>query len=148
MLNIYFTEGIPKYKQIADGIKDSIINHRLQPGDRIPNTRELARALHVNSATVIHAYRILRQDGVLRVRRRSGTYVSSTLQTTGICGYRQKNLKNRIDDLIIKLLSQGYSPEELGMTLKLELLDLPAEKYAEISSHNRKDRPTGDVILN
>jgi DNA-binding transcriptional MocR family regulator len=67
----------PAYRQIADGIRDLVRDGALQPGDRLPTTRELATRLAVNRSTVVAAYRALVEDGTVDATVGRGTFISS-----------------------------------------------------------------------
>lgn len=66
----------PVYRQIAEGIKAAAHEGRLQPGHRLPPTRELARQLGVNRNTVVAAYEQLTEEGVVRSHTGKGTFLA------------------------------------------------------------------------
>lgn len=57
-------------------IRDAILDGRLQPGLRLPPTRELARVSGVSRNTALATYDLLLSEGYLHARRGSGTYVA------------------------------------------------------------------------
>jgi GntR family transcriptional regulator/MocR family aminotransferase len=57
-------------------IRDAILDGRLQPGLRLPPTRELARVSGVSRNTALATYDLLLSEGYLQARRGSGTYVA------------------------------------------------------------------------
>jgi GntR family transcriptional regulator/MocR family aminotransferase len=57
-------------------LREAILDGRLQPGLRLPPTRELARANGVSRNTVLATYDLLLSEGYLHARRGSGTYVA------------------------------------------------------------------------
>ena len=63
---------VPLHEQIASCVLRSLDDGRLEPGERLPPASELAEALGVNPNTVLHAYRGLRDRGVLEFRRGRG----------------------------------------------------------------------------
>ncbi|MBI4850743.1 MAG: PLP-dependent aminotransferase family protein [Acidobacteria bacterium] len=67
---------VPLYLQIKNGIAEQILVGKLQPGDRLPATRELARRLGVNRSTVTNAYDELLADGLLSSHVGQGTFVT------------------------------------------------------------------------
>ncbi len=67
----------PIYLQIENFLKESILNHSLEAGTRLPATRQLAQTLGVNRNTVENAYAGLEADGLVEKRVGSGTYVLS-----------------------------------------------------------------------
>ncbi|MFO0548457.1 MAG: TetR/AcrR family transcriptional regulator C-terminal domain-containing protein [Polyangiaceae bacterium] len=67
---------LPVYRQIADGIRRQIELGELTPGDRVPSTRELARAWGTATATAAQALRSLAHAGVIRAIPRIGNVVA------------------------------------------------------------------------
>lgn len=66
----------PMYAQLAASLRTLIERGDIPAGARIPSERELGAALHVSRTTVLGAYDQLRQAGLLRSRRGSGTRVA------------------------------------------------------------------------
>ena len=66
----------PVYQQIRDQIVASIAQGELLPADRLPSVRALASDLGVNLHTVNKAYAVLRDEGHLVMRGRSGAVVT------------------------------------------------------------------------
>ena len=71
--------GVPLFQQIARAIAADIRRGRLRPGDPLPGTRTLARALGVQRLTVVSAFDELIAEGWLVSRPARGTFVSSDL---------------------------------------------------------------------
>ena len=67
----------PLYRQLADELSRMVANGALRPGDRLPGVRGLARQRRVSLSTVLAAYRLLEDRGVIAVRPQSGHYVAS-----------------------------------------------------------------------
>jgi DNA-binding transcriptional MocR family regulator len=65
----------PVYIQIALAIRELVDRRVLQPGDRLPTTRELALQLDVNRTTVVSAYREMRSSGLADATVGRGTFV-------------------------------------------------------------------------
>jgi GntR family transcriptional regulator/MocR family aminotransferase len=61
----------------------AILDQRLRPGDRLPSSRDLARALVVARATVTAAYERLAGEGFVGVRQGAGTFVSELAAQAG-----------------------------------------------------------------
>lgn len=73
----------PVFRQIADEVRRAVAVGQLKPDDALPPVRTLADELKVNANTVQHAYRTLEADGVVYVRRGTGTFVSPTVKEEG-----------------------------------------------------------------
>lgn len=63
--------------QVRERLEQMIVESRLQPGDRLPAERELARQFGVSRTVVREAVRSLTAQGLLEVRSGSGTIVRS-----------------------------------------------------------------------
>jgi DNA-binding transcriptional MocR family regulator len=74
-LNIDRSRREPVYQQIRDGIVAMIKAGTLQPGDKLPGTRELAAQLAVSRKTVLQAYMELAADSWVETQPGSCTYV-------------------------------------------------------------------------
>jgi GntR family transcriptional regulator/MocR family aminotransferase len=79
LLDIDRDSPTPLYRQLYDGIQGGILSGRLNPGARLPSTRELASDLEVSRNTVMEAFAQLVAEGYLESTTGSGTRVSSVL---------------------------------------------------------------------
>jgi len=64
------------YYQVAEALRQRIVSGALKPGDAIPTEEELQRLFGVSRATVRQAVRDLVGDGLLRLERPRGTFVT------------------------------------------------------------------------
>lgn len=67
------------YEQVANRIRTLIAEGTLQPGDRLPSVRKLHQQLSVSISTVLEAYRLLEDQGLIGARPQSGYYVKRML---------------------------------------------------------------------
>lgn len=70
------TSEDPLYLQIRSQIIEAIARKELMPGTALPSVRILAGDLGINLHTVNKAYAVLRDEGYLIMRGRSGAYVA------------------------------------------------------------------------
>ncbi|MGD2184239.1 PLP-dependent aminotransferase family protein [Lusitaniella coriacea] len=75
------SEDCSLYEQVAERIEMLIAEGTLQPGDRLPSVRKLHKQLCVSISTVLEAYRLLEDRGMIRARPQSGYYVKETPAT-------------------------------------------------------------------
>ncbi|MEZ4447321.1 MAG: GntR family transcriptional regulator [Polyangiaceae bacterium] len=68
-ITVDFDADIPVYRQIADGIRALIARGDLKHDDELPSVRQLGRNIGVNQNTVARAYRILADEGLVRMRQ-------------------------------------------------------------------------------
>lgn len=69
------------YEQIADRIQHLIAEGTLQIGDRLPSVRKLHEQWSVSISTVLEAYRLLEDRGLIAARPQSGYYVKALFKT-------------------------------------------------------------------
>lgn len=65
----------PVYKAIAKALVDDIDSGKLPPGTRLPTHRELSRNLGVTPGTILRAYSVVTQYGLIDSTQGRGTYV-------------------------------------------------------------------------
>ncbi|MBP2630201.1 MAG: transcriptional regulator, GntR family with aminotransferase domain containing protein [Firmicutes bacterium] len=81
-LRVSSSQNAPLYLQLANGLATKIQNSALANGTRLPPERELAKLLKVSRTTVINAYRLLEDQGLIRTKTGSGSYVNEVSKTT------------------------------------------------------------------
>src|SRR6266849_6640225 len=78
-LTLDSTAELPIFLRIARAISNEIRRHRLRPGDPLPGSRTLAKAMQVHRNTILAAYTELVQEGWIETKQAGGTFVSRTL---------------------------------------------------------------------
>ncbi|NLB47458.1 MAG: GntR family transcriptional regulator, partial [Microbacteriaceae bacterium] len=66
----------PIYEQIADAVRFAIGAGSLLAGEKLPPADDVATGLGVNKHTVLRAYQLLRDDGLVDLRRGRGAVVT------------------------------------------------------------------------
>jgi DNA-binding transcriptional regulator YhcF (GntR family) len=66
----------PKYRQIAEELRESIVSGRYRPGQILPSNLELAEQHGVALMTMRHAVTSLQREGLISSKNGVGTYVS------------------------------------------------------------------------
>lgn len=95
----------PLHEQVAAEIRRAISDGEAGPGDRIPQARDLATVLGVNSNTVLRALRLLRDEGLLEMGR------GRAIRVTGSVDRGAVTVKTR--ELIELARRHGYRRDEL-----------------------------------
>jgi len=67
------------YEQVASNIADLIRQGTFRPGERVPSVRQLSRQRKISITTVLQAYMLLEEQGLIETRPQSGYYVRSRL---------------------------------------------------------------------
>ncbi|SET69393.1 transcriptional regulator, GntR family [Natronincola peptidivorans] len=102
------------YIQLYKALKDMILEGTLKKGDRLPPIRKLSDFLEVNNVTVVSAYRILEEEGLVYKRIGSGTYVAAD-------SYEKESIKNYSQELMeddynqAPMIDQGHIQLEEDM---------------------------------
>ena len=111
----------PKFRQIELHFRQAMAAGELQPGDRLPTVRGLARSLGVSTGTVTRAYDELRQDGTIQSRHGGGTMVAAKASDPQRLALRQRYLSDMVGNTVLKALSLSYSPEEVEAAFSVHL---------------------------
>jgi len=75
---------VPLYRTIADTVVRDIRRGRYLEGARLPTSRELARTLEVNRATVHQALQLLKREGWIETNKGGGTRVAKRSAATPV----------------------------------------------------------------
>ncbi len=67
------------YEQLASELAELIRQGTFRPGERIPSVRQLSRQRKISITTVLQAYMLLENQGLLETRPQSGYYVRTKL---------------------------------------------------------------------
>src|SRR3954451_15294823 len=112
LLRVEKGSAVPISRQIADQIATLCASGTLQPGERLPSVRELARELAVNQNTVLRVYERLCGDGLLEMRHGQGTFVTGRMSKTRMASHRAR-LVEELRQIVRQATGLGLSPDEL-----------------------------------
>lgn len=79
ILNVDLASEVPIYQQLRDRIVEAIAEGVLTEGSSLPASRTLAADFGINFHTVNKAYDLLRQQGLIRLNRKTGAVVTPTV---------------------------------------------------------------------
>jgi GntR family transcriptional regulator/MocR family aminotransferase len=91
------TSGEPLKRQLECGLRNAIRGGRLRAGERLPSTRELARALGVSRGLVVDCFDQLQAEGYLVSRAGSATRVAQTAQQATPTGGSREPTASALD---------------------------------------------------
>ena len=77
LLRIDSASPLPIFEQLATQVRQAVITGEVASGERLPSARDLAESLDVNQHTVLHAYQLLRDEGLLELRRGRGAVITA-----------------------------------------------------------------------
>lgn len=105
------TRPLALYYQVAETLRGRIVSGELRPGEAIPTEEELQRLFGVSRATIRQAVRDLVGDGLLRLERPRGTFVS------------RPKIQETLPELISfsdEVRQQGLTPSSRVLTIALQ----------------------------
>ncbi len=109
------------YHQIAEAIRQKIMQQTLNPGDRLPSVREMAVEWACTIGTVQRAYAELARQGLVISRPGQGTHVAATIPAAQTEPLRRAALVHRAEAFLLEVLTAGYTPTEVELAVRLAL---------------------------
>jgi GntR family transcriptional regulator len=109
----------PVYEQIARQVRFAIASGDLGAGLILPPVRTLASDLGVNLNTVARAYRLLEDEGFVRIQSREAVVVVAPAKRID-AGSRER-LREELRLLLAKMRQSGFSVDELRQVAAAEL---------------------------
>ncbi|AXG77500.1 GntR family transcriptional regulator [Streptomyces paludis] len=103
----------PIYQQIRDRIVEAIATGELVAGSALPSTRQLGTDLAINFHTVNKAYDLLRQEGLIRVNRKSGAVVRRDPRSGPPEAPFPDDWQARLRTLLAEAAAQGVDQDEV-----------------------------------
>ena len=94
-------DNVPIYRQIRDRVVQRLLDEALSDGSALPSVRDVAADYRVNPLTVLKAYQLLVDEGLVESRRGLGMYV--------VAGARRK---------LLSMLKKQFVEEEWPQIVK------------------------------
>ena len=107
----------PIYEQLKEQIVRYISLNVLQPGDRMPSVRMLARDLGINPNTVVKTYQELEEEGILVTEPKRGFFVSGR----EVHKVLQQKLKLQLQEAVQSCQESGISEVDKGGFMKFTM---------------------------
>ena len=134
---------VPLYRTIADAIIRDIRRGRHLEGERLPASRDLARALEVNRATVHQALQLLKREGWVETNKGGGTRVARRSSAGPVLG--PSPAWDRIaSSLLSRILAEPPAVDPVAVPYDLSRLapderDFPAAAFAALLAEVARD---------
>jgi GntR family transcriptional regulator len=114
---------VPIYLQIRDRIVEAIAGGTQPAGSPLPSTRQLAVDLGVNFHTVNKSYDLLRQEGLLRISRKTGAVVQRDAGSGPPSTGWAEDWTSRLHTLLAEAAAQGMPAEDIMRNCQDALAD-------------------------
>lgn len=150
-----------RYEALAGFITDLVDNGTLPPGARAPSVRQISRQRRTSISTVLQAYRLLEDRGILEARPKSGFYVAKgapvSLQTPAMTKPPARPTRVTVSGLVVNLLEYADDPDLVPLGCAIPSPDLLAAgrldrflaRAARVkgTAYNVYTHPRGDARL-
>jgi len=109
-VNVDRDAPVALHDQVAAEIRRAIAQGEAKPGDRLPPAVDFATVLGVNKNTVIRAFRMLRDEGILDFTRGRGVRVVGTPEHSAVLV--------RLGEMLDYAKQFGYQPEDVILLIR------------------------------
>ncbi|WP_235750566.1 GntR family transcriptional regulator [Nigerium massiliense] len=96
----------PLFDQVAASVRRAIAEGELREGEKLPAAHEIAGSLGMNQNTVLRAYRTLRDEGLIELRRGRGAVVCGAVSDARLTGL--------VDDVLAEGARLGLGPSDIA----------------------------------
>ncbi|NNF65419.1 MAG: GntR family transcriptional regulator [Acidimicrobiia bacterium] len=104
----------PLHEQLAGQLRAAIASGDPAAGEKLPPARDLAESLGVNVHTLLRAFKTLRDEGLLEVRRGRGTIVTDAAA-------QQAHFVDLARELVTESRRSGLTDDEIRALLEAQL---------------------------
>ncbi|MEF2966197.1 GntR family transcriptional regulator [Paenibacillus sp. M1] len=116
----------PLYRQIETQLKSLIVGGQIAEGTLLPSIREFAASLSCSVITVRRVYQDLENEGLLRTKQGTGTFVAS-VDADERDEYRRAAVEKAVEEAVDTGISVQYGEE----AMKELFLRILRKKYSE-----------------
>jgi GntR family transcriptional regulator len=103
LLRVDPSSAVPLFEQLAASVRIDAARGAIGAGERLPAARDVAASLDINVHTVLRAYQLLREEGLVDLRPGRGAVVTERVGQYGALGESIPALVERAKDLGIGL---------------------------------------------
>jgi GntR family transcriptional regulator len=114
LLRVDPSSSAPLFEQLAASVRIDAARGAIAAGERLPAARDVAASLDINVHTVLRAYQLLREEGLVDLRRGRGAVVTERVSQYGVLGESIPALVSRAKELgvgsgaLIAMIRQEY----------------------------------------
>ena len=113
-----YSAGLTIYRQIAQSVETAILEGEMLPGERLSSLRESALEMEVNVNTIMRAYNLLEDEGILHKRRGLGFFVSEEAPAIILKKQREMFYRHTVPHLAKTLERLGITVDDLILALR------------------------------
>jgi GntR family transcriptional regulator len=124
------TDPRPPFRQIADDLREQILDGRLAKGDKLPSERELVERHGTAQATVRQALAVLRVEGLVIPHQGKGVFVRRAPTRVELDATSQIIAAGDERGWLVRLLDACYTEPSEKIAALLDLGEPPQEVWA------------------
>jgi DNA-binding transcriptional regulator YhcF (GntR family) len=102
------------YQQIADRMRDRILQGEWQPGERVPSIRELAVSIGVNPNTITKSYQSLMEKEIIENQRGLGYFVAEGARKRILADVKGEFVRNELPKIFKTMRLLGMDIDEFA----------------------------------
>lgn len=106
-------EDTPIFLQIADMIKDDLVEGLLSEGEQIPSTTELSNFYNINRATAQKGIALLMDEGIVAKKRGIGVFIAEDARDKLVNTRMQDFSNTYIQNMVKEAKRLNINKEEL-----------------------------------
>ncbi|WP_426361149.1 GntR family transcriptional regulator [Mammaliicoccus sciuri] len=106
-------EDTPIFLQIADMIKDDLVEGLLSEGEQIPSTTELSNLYNINRATAQKGIALLMDEGIVAKKRGIGVFIAEDARDKLVNTRMQDFSNSYIQNMVKEAKRLNISKEEV-----------------------------------
>lgn len=110
MVQLDYKSGVPIYDQLVNGIIRLKMLGALRGGDSLPSVRNMAVKLSINPNTVLRAYQILEEKGIIYSAAGKGSFIADDSESDEAI---RKIAFRDFEKAVRESLQKGLKREEL-----------------------------------
>jgi len=115
-MEIDFNAARPIYEQVIEEIKKEIVRGEINPGEKLPSQRQMAKNIDVNPNTVQRAYREMDARDLVETKRGKGTFIKDDDKV--ITEIKKEMAEHAVENYIEQMESLGFNKEEIFKKLE------------------------------
>lgn len=118
-MKLKYDASKPIYEQIIDKIKKMIVRGELEPGDKLPSQRKMAKKVEVNPNTIQRAYREMENLDLVETKRGLGTFIKDDEKI--VKEISEEMAERTVEKFISEMKSLGFKEKEILRVVKNNL---------------------------
>jgi len=112
-LKFEYSGGKPLFQQVADQIKEGILNGSYPEQEQIPSTTEISKSYQINPATVLKGMNLLVDQELIEKKRGLGMFVLAGAQEKVRSIRKEEFLTREVSQIVAEAQKLGITAEQL-----------------------------------